>query len=238
VNVPPDQLYPVDLGDSDELRVGQMAIAIGNPFGFEQTMTTGIVSALGRSVRQDSGFSLPQLIQTDAAINPGNSGGPLLDSRGRVIGVTTLIYSRSGSNSGVGFAVPVNTVRRVVPSLIEDGSYADPWVGIQGLSIDPLIAEQLSLTVDRGALVQGVVPGGPADLAGLRATDPGFSVDDPDPAKLGDLIVAIDGDPVRGMDDLILYLAGTRVGQQVELTVFRDGVEQVVTLTLQERPAE
>ena len=238
VDVPADQLQPVVLGDSDKLRVGQMAIAIGNPFGFEQTMTTGIVSALGRSVRQDSGFSLPQLIQTDAAINPGNSGGPLLDSRGRVIGVTTLIYSQSGSSSGVGFAVPVNTVRRVVPALIETGSYADPWVGIQGLSIDPLVAEKLNLPVDWGVLVQGVVPGGPADLAGLRATDPDLSIDDPDPALLGDVIVAIDGEPVRGMDDLILYLADKRVGQQVELTVYRDGVEQVVILTLQERPAE
>jgi 2-alkenal reductase len=238
VDVPADWLQPVVLGDSDKLRVGQMAIAIGNPFGFEQTMTTGIVSALGRSVRQESGFSLPQLIQTDAAINPGNSGGPLLDSRGRVIGVTTLIYSRSGSNSGVGFAVPVNTVRRVVPSLIKGGSYADPWVGIQGLSIDPLVAEQLSLPVDRGALVQRVVPGGPADLAGLQATDPDLSIDDVDPAKLGDVIVAIDGEPVRGMDDLILYLSDKRVGQKVKLTVVRDGAEQVVTLTLQERPAE
>jgi S1-C subfamily serine protease len=129
-------------------------------------------------------------------------------------------------------------VRRVVPALIEDGSYADPWVGIQGLSIDPLVAEQLSLPVDRGALVQGVVPGGPADLAGLRATDPDLSIDDPDPTKLGDVIVAIDGKPVRGMDDLILYLTDKRVGQRVELTIYRDGVEQVVTLTLQERPAE
>ena len=238
VDVPADRLRPVVLGDSDALRVGQMAIAIGNPFGFEQTMTTGIVSALGRSVRQESGFSLPQLIQTDAAINPGNSGGPLLDSRGQVIGVTTLIYSRSGSSAGVGFAVPVNTVRRVVPSLIEEGSYADPWIGIQGLSVDPLIAEQLELPVERGALVQGVVPGGPADAAGLRATDPDLSIDDFDPSMLGDVIVAIDGEPVRGMDDLILYLTGTRVGQQVELTVFRDGVEQLVALTLQERPAE
>ena len=238
VDVPAEQLKPVVLGDSDALRVGQMAVAIGNPFGFEQTMTTGIVSALGRSLRQESGFSLPQLIQTDAAINPGNSGGPLLDSRGRVIGVTTLIYSQSGSSSGVGFAVPVNTVRRVVPALIEGGSYADPWVGIQGLSIDPLIAERLGLPVDRGALVQGVVPGGPADRAGLRATDPDLSVDDVDPAKLGDVIVAIDGEAVRSMDDLILYLTRTRVGQQVQLTVYRDGSEQVVTLTLEERPAE
>lgn len=134
--------------------------------------------------------------------------------------------------------MPVNTVRRVVPALIEGGSYADPWVGIQGLSIDPLVAEQLNLPVDRGALVQGVVPGGPADLAGLRATDPDLSIDDPDPAKLGDVIVAIDGEPVRGMDDLILYLTDKRVGQKVELTVFRDGAEQVVNLTLLERPVD
>jgi S1-C subfamily serine protease len=155
-----------------------------------------------------------------------------------VIGVTTLIYSRSGSSAGVGFAVPVNTVRRVVPSLIEGGTYADPWIGIQGLSIDPLIAKQLGLPVERGALVQRVVPGGPADIAGLRATDPDLSIDDLDPSMLGDVIVAIDGEPIRGMDDLIIYLTGTRVGQQVELTVFRDGIEQRLDLTLQERPAE
>jgi S1-C subfamily serine protease len=171
VDVSPELLKPVALGDSDALRVGQRAVAIGNPFGFELTMTTGIVSALGRVVQQESGFSLPQLIQTDAAINPGNSGGPLLDSQGLVIGVTTLIFSQSGSNSGVGFAVPVNTVKRVVPSLIATGRYADPWLGITGTSVTPLLAEALDLPVEQGVLVQAVVEDGPADKAGLRQAD-------------------------------------------------------------------
>ena len=171
VDVPASDLQPVELGDSDTLRVGQRAIAVGNPFGFEQTMTTGIVSALGRVIRQESGFSLPQLIQTDAAINPGNSGGPLLDSQGQVIGVNTLIFSESGSNSGVGFAVPVNAVKRVVPSLIAIGRYADPWLGIQGGSLTPLIAEALDLPVDRGVLIQVVIPDGPAESAGLQESN-------------------------------------------------------------------
>ncbi len=122
-------------------------------------MTTGIISALGRVVRQDSGFSLPRLIQTDAAINPGSSGGPLLDSRSQVIGVNTLIFSSSGSNAGIGFAVPVNTVKRVVPMLIADGRYADPWLGITGLSVTPMVAEVLELTVDRGVMLRDIVSG-------------------------------------------------------------------------------
>ena len=237
VDVPSDRLHPVELGDSDALRVGQRAVAIGNPFGFEQTMTTGIVSALGRVIRQDSGFSLPQLIQTDAAINPGNSGGPLLDSSGKVIGVTTLIFSRSGSNSGVGFAVPVNTVKRVVPSLIADGRYADPWLGIRGLTITPLIAEELDLPVEKGILVQLVVEDGPADKAGLRGSDRQVEFEGGLLGTGGDVIVAIDGVVVEAMDDLIVYLADTMVGQTVTLTVWRDGKERKVEVTLEERPA-
>ncbi len=237
VDVPSDRLHPVELGDSDALRVGQRAVAIGNPFGFEQTMTTGIVSALGRVIRQDSGFSLPQLIQTDAAINPGNSGGPLLDSSGKVIGVTTLIFSRSGSNAGVGFAVPVNTVKRVVPSLIANGRYADPWLGIRGLTIIPLIAEELDLPVEKGILVQLVVEDGPADKAGLRGSDRQVEFEGGLLGTGGDVIVAIDGVVVEAMDDLIVYLADTMVGQTVTLTVWRDGEERKVEVTLEERPA-
>jgi S1-C subfamily serine protease len=185
-------------------------------------MTTGIVSGLGRVVRQESGFSLPQLIQTDAAINPGNSGGPLLDSHGRVIGVTTLIYSNSGTNAGVGFAVPVNAVKRVVPSLLATGRYADPWLGIQGGDAS-LASESLGSSVDRGVLVQTVVQGGPAAKAGLRS---------------GDVIVAIDDTAIQGMDDLIVYLAdNTSVGQKVSLTVLRGGAERTIEVTLRERPA-
>jgi len=237
VDVSSNLLRPVELGDSDALRVGQRAIAIGNPFGFEQTMTSGIVSALGRVVRQESGFSLPRLIQTDAAINPGNSGGPLLDSGGRVIGVNTLIFSRSGSNSGVGFAVPVNTVRRVVPSLIATGRYADPWLGITGMSVTPLLAEALDLPVEQGVLVQVVVDDGPADKAGLQDSDREVEFEGALLDTGGDIIVAIDDAAVQDMDDLIVYLADTTVGQTVTLTVLRDGAEQRVKVMLEERPA-
>jgi S1-C subfamily serine protease len=237
VNVPANRLHPVELGDSDALQVGQQAIAIGNPFGFEQTMTTGIVSGLGRVVRQESGFSLPQLIQTDAAINPGNSGGPLLDSHGRVIGVTTLIYSNSGTNAGVGFAVPVNTVRRVVPSLMTTGRYADPWLGIQGTSITSLLAEELGLAVEQGVLVQTVVQGGPAAKAGLQGGNRQVRIEGTFMATGGDIILAIDGVSVQDMDDLIVYLADTSVGQRVTLTVLRNGRQQRIEVRLGERPA-
>jgi S1-C subfamily serine protease len=237
VNVPAGDLHPVELGDSDALRVGQRAIAIGNPFGLEQTMTTGIVSALGRVVRQNSGFSLPQLIQTDAAINPGNSGGPLLDSHGQMIGVTTLIYSQSGANAGVGFAVPVNTVKRVAPVLIETGRYADPWLGVTGTSVTPLMAQALELPVERGVLVQAVAEGGPASKAGLRAGSRQAQYEGATLTTGGDIITAIDGVEVQDMDDVIVYLADTAVGQKVELTVLRDDAEQTVEITLEERPA-
>lgn len=225
VDLPEDQLKPIPVGNSAEIKVGQLAIALGNPFGFEQTLTTGVISALGRAVRQESGFSLPQLIQTDAAINPGNSGGPLLNSSGEIIGVTTLIFSRSGSNAGVGFAVPVNTVKRVVPSLIENGKFADPWLGIQGQSLTPLVAAELDLPVDYGVLVQGIVQGGPADKAGLKAGE--------------DIILSVDGSTLIGMDELIVYLSEeTVVGQSIELAVLRDGEESTLVVTLEERPAQ
>jgi S1-C subfamily serine protease len=236
VDVAAELLRPVELGDSAALRVGQRAIAVGNPFGFEQTMTTGIISALGRVVRQDSGFSLPQLIQTDAAINPGNSGGPLLNSQGQVIGVTTLIFSRSGSSAGVGFAVPVNTIKRVAPALIATGRYADPWLGISGLTITPAVAEELDLPVERGILLLNVVQRGPAGKAGLRAGDLEIEAGGATLAARGDIVLAIDGATVREMDDLIVYLAETRVGQRVALTVVRGGEERSVEVTLEERP--
>jgi 2-alkenal reductase len=237
VDVPADLLKVVRLGDSSTLRVGQRAIAVGNPFGFEQTMTTGIISALGRVVRQESGFSLPLLIQTDAAINPGNSGGPLLNSRGEVIGVNTFIFSNSGSSSGVGFAVPVNTVKRVVPSLIATGRYDDPWLGISGLSITPAVAGALALPVEQGILLQGVVPEGPADRAGLRGNDQQVEFEGALLPTGGDIVVAIDGLEVRDMDDLIIYLARTTVGQTVTLDIIRDGERQSLDLILGERPA-
>jgi 2-alkenal reductase len=237
VDVPAGLLRPVELADSSALRVGQRAIAVGNPFGLEQTMTTGIVSALGRVVRQENGYSLPSLIQTDAAINPGNSGGPLLDSQGRVIGVTTLIFSNSGSSAGVGFAVPVNAVKRVVPDLIAMGRYADPWLGISGMSITPALAEALELSVERGVLLRTVVKEGPAARAGLQGNQRQVDVEGTVFSTGGDIIIALDGASVRDMDDLIVLLSEARVGQTVALTIIRGGLEQRVDVLLEERPA-
>jgi S1-C subfamily serine protease len=238
VDVPAAMLHPVELGESDTLRVGQRAIAIGNPFGFERTVTTGIISAVGRVLRQSSGFSLPNLIQTDAAINPGNSGGPLLDSRGKVIGVNTIIFTNSGFSSGVGLAIPVNTVKRVVPELIETGRFAHPWLGISGYSINFELAEVLDLPVDRGVLVGEVIRDGPSAQAGLRGGQRQVLVEgfiEPIIAG-GDIITTINDTGVGSMDDLITYLESTMVGQEVELTILRDGDEQHLTVKLDERP--
>jgi S1-C subfamily serine protease len=238
VDVPAAMLHPVELGESDTLRVGQRAIAIGNPFGFERTVTTGIISAVGRVLRQSSGFSLSNLIQTDAAINPGNSGGPLLDSRGKVIGVNTIIFTSSGFSSGVGLAIPVNTVKRVVPELIETGHFAHPWLGIRGYSINFELAEVLDLPVDRGVLVGEVIRDGPSARAGLRGGQRQVLVEgfvEPIIAG-GDIITTINDTGVRSMDDLITYLESTMVGQEVELTILRDGDEQHLTVKLDERP--
>jgi S1-C subfamily serine protease len=238
VDVPATMLHPVELGDSDTLRVGQRAIAIGNPFGFERTVTTGIISAVGRVLRQMSGFSLPNLIQTDAAINPGNSGGPLLDSRGKVVGVNTIIFTRSGFSSGVGLAVPVNTVKRVVPELIENGHFAHPWLGIRGYSINSELAEVLDLPVDSGVLVAEVIINGPSTQAGLRGGKREVLVEGfVEPLSAGgDIIIAINDTEIRSMDDLITHLESTVVGQEVELTIIRDGDEKHLTVELDERP--
>ncbi len=237
VDMPDDLLTEVQLGDSSALRVGQRAIAVGSPFGFEQTMTTGIISALGRIVRQESSYPLLQLIQTDAAINPGSSGGPLLNAEGQVIGVNTLIFSSSGSSAGVGFAVPVNTVKRVVPSLIETGGYADPWLGIRGLSLNPMIAEALDLPVDQGVMLQRVAPEGPADQAGLRGNDRRVEFEGMRLPTGGDIVVAINGFETRDMDDLDIFLAEYAVGQTVTLDIFRGEEMLRVDVTLEERPA-
>jgi len=238
VDVPEPLLVPVELGDSDRLQVGEQAIAIGNPFGFERTMTVGVISSLGRVVPQESGFSIANLIQTDAAVNPGNSGGPLLDIQGRVIGVNSFIFSETGVSSGVGFAIPVNTLKRVVPALIAEGHYAHPWLGISGQDIDNLLAESLDLPVGQGVLVQNVFDDGPAAQAGLRGGSRSVEVEGSFRIVLvgGDIIVGIDDQPVGGMDDLITYLESREVGDEVTLTVVRDGVEQTLRVTLEERP--
>jgi len=235
-------IHPVELGDSDAVEIGQRAIALGNPFGLRGTLTTGIVSALGRSlplgrasIAIGARFSIPELIQTDAAINPGNSGGPLLDSQGRVIGVNTAydpeVY-------GVGFAVPVNTVQRVVPRLIQDGHYAYPWIGISGTDLLLEIVEEMNLPVQRGAIVQEVTPNSPADKAGLRGGNATVEKLGRELPIGGDVIIAIDDQKVEQFEDLLVYiLRYTEVGQRVRLTIIRDGHEQVITVKLGERPS-
>jgi S1-C subfamily serine protease len=246
VDLPADQLQPVQMGDSDLLRVGQLAIAIGNPFGLEGTMTVGIVSALGRSLPASDGltggpvYSIPNVIQTDAPINPGNSGGVLLNDEGEMIGVTTAIESPVRANAGIGFVIPSSIVDRVVPELIENGSYAHPYLGISGVSLFPDLATAMDLEKDqRGAMVVTVTPGGPAEKAGLFGSEHPVSIDGLDMQAGGDVITAIDGEIVEDMADLIAYLsANATVGQQVVLTVLRDGNLVEGTVTLEARPAE
>ena len=230
---------PADLGDSDALRVGQIAVAIGNPFGQEFTMTTGIISALGRTIRSGgSPFSIPEVIQSDVAINPGNSGGPLLDRHGEVIGVNTQIISRSGTSSGVGFSVPINTAKRVVPALIEEGRYEYSWLGISGSTLQADVAGLMDLARDTGgALVSQVTVDSPAGKAGLRGSDRTAVLDGVDYPVGGDVIVSINGSAVDDMDDLIAYLSGdTRPGDQVILEVIRDGERENLEVTLGARP--
>ncbi|RLC81807.1 MAG: hypothetical protein DRI61_03380 [Chloroflexi bacterium] len=234
----PQGVHPVDLGDSDQVKVGQRAIAIGNPFGLQGTMTVGIISGLGRVLRPGTTqFSIPEVIQTDAAINPGNSGGPLLDSQGRVIGINTAIKSPVRASAGVGFAVPINLVKKVVPSLIERGYYEYPWLGIRGMSVTRAIAEEFDLPVKRGALVIEVIRDSPADKAGLQGAKKEVKFRGEPLGIGGDIIIAIDGQEVRKFEDLLVYLVrNTTVGQEVTLTVIRDGEEKEIKVKLGKRP--
>lgn len=260
VDVPADKLVPVELGDSTNLQPGQKVIAIGNPYGLAGTMTTGIVSAVGRTLPETgsqsnddnsststSSFINPEIIQTDAAINPGNSGGPLLDSHGMVIGVNTAIRSASSSvtgqasNSGIGFAVPVNTVKRIIPQLIAEGEVSYPYLGItsrDGLKLST-IADKLGVNVTDGVLVFEVVANGPAAKAGLRGGDAQNTVDvQGAPVPLGgDIITAFNGQPVKDYTDLISKLTSlSKPGDTVTLTILRDGKQQDVKVTVGARP--
>jgi len=237
IDVPPEKLVPVELGDSSTLRVGQRAIAIGNPFGLDRTLTMGVISALGRPLKTESGRVIYNVIQTDAAINPGNSGGPLLDSQGRVIGVNTAIYSPSGGSVGVGFAIPVNTVKRVVPELIAHGRYPHPWLGILGYSVTPSLAQALKLPVNHGILIARVYRDSPAHQAGLRGGRRQIYVGNQRVIVGGDIITAIDGHELKDSEALTSYLEEeTKVGQQVELTVWRGDKQLQITVTLGELP--
>ncbi len=244
-DVAADMLVPVQMGSSSDLMVGDLAIAIGNPFGLEGTMTVGIVSALGRMVPLESGatqsgsYSIPDGIQTDAAINPGNSGGVLVNIDSQVIGVTQSIISPAGASAGIGFAVPGDIVKQVVPVLIETGSYQHPWLGISGLSLSPEIAQAAGLPAGmRGVLVGEVVPGSPADAAGVQGSSREAQVYGQNLSVGGDVIIAVNGQPVNNFEDLLAYLSrNTKVGDQIQLTVLRDGKEMNLTVTLAARPS-
>jgi S1-C subfamily serine protease len=242
IDVSPDQLQPVSLGDSDTLRVGRFVVAIGNPFGLERTLTVGVVSALGRVIQSPDNSFIGEIIQTDAAINPGNSGGPLLDLSGRVVGVNTSIISPSDASAGIGFAVPVSTVRRVVPELIARGYFPHPWLGITWWSLssdlsDILRQAGMDVPVDKGLLIVETSPNGPADAAGLLGGQRQVRFGRYIVPVGGDIITAIDGEPVASDRDLNLYLdTQTDIGQVVQVTIIRDGQEMTVPVTLTERP--
>jgi len=244
VDVPADQLHPIPLGDSQNLRVGQFVVAIGNPFGLERTLTTGVVSALGRVIESPDARFIGEIIQTDAAINPGNSGGPLLDLSGRVIGVNTAIFSPSQASAGIGFAVPVSSVRRVVPELIARGYYAHPWLGVRLLDVTPewidvLRQAGLDVPVTEGVLLIEAVVGAPADQAGLRGGQRQVRIGNSMLPVGGDIIIALDGEPIASTRDLTLYLdTRTQIGQTIQVTFIRDGQESTLPATLTERPRE
>lgn len=240
IRVDPDSvpLQPMAFADSNDVFVGQQVMAIGSPFSQDFTLTTGIVSATDRQIRGEDRFSIPEVIQTDAAINPGNSGGPLLNLAGQVVGVNTAILSGSGSGSGVGFAVPSNTVRRIVPYLIRFGEYQHSYLGITGAALAPAQREAMNLPVDfGGVIVAGVVPEGPAARAGLEGTRETIDTPFGEAPVKGDIITAINGTPINQMNDLITYLeANTQPGDPVTITIWRDGEIMDVAATLQARP--
>lgn len=235
-------LTPVELGDSHQVKVGDLVIAIGNPYGLAGTMTQGIVSALSRSLTVDessmfsrTNYTIPDIIQTDAAINPGNSGGVLVNVNGEVIGVTAAIQSSTDSNAGIGFVIPSHIVERVIPILIEDGEYAHPSLGLSGTTLTYALAEEMGLDPEtKGILITTINPGGAADQAGLNGSYQQMAAPGRLSITYGDVIIAVDDQPVRSYEDLVSYIFNqTEVGQKIHLTVLRDGKETQVDVVLQ-----
>jgi len=237
LKIDPDEapdLVPLELGDSGEINVGDPVIAIGNPFGYSRTVTTGIVSALQRSITAPNNFQIDNVIQTDASINPGNSGGPLIDARGQVVGINSQIATGGANGSvGIGFAVPVNTAKQIIPQLKEDGKVERAYLGVTTLTVDSTLAEDLNLPVDQGALIQEVADGGPADEAGLRggrtAVADGIRVG-------GDLIVMVDGQDMERSADVADAILDNQPGDEVEIEYFRGDDRRTVTVELGKRP--
>ena len=247
-NISSDKLPPLPLANSSSLRIGESVVAIGNPFGLSGSMTQGIVSGLGRLLpsneNQDnfagpgSSFSIPNIIQTDAAINPGNSGGPLIDTQGRVVGINTAIFSNTGVYSGVGFAIPSNTISKVATSLIQNGSYHHPYIGIVGLSLTPDLSKQIGLNQTKGFLITGITKGSPADKSGLRAGSTTTTINGRDVEVGGDIILKIDNREVSKIDDILAYLESQKhVGDKVHFTILRDNEIKELDLILGDRPS-
>jgi serine protease Do len=251
--IPYDKLLPLPVGDSTSLRIGEQVVAIGNPFGLSGSMTEGIISGLGRMIPSErspddtmppeaqshSTYSIPDIIQTDAPINPGNSGGPLLNMKGEVIAINTAIFSTTGASAGIGFAIPSNTIKKVVPSLIATGAYQHPYIGIMGTDITPEIADVLGLEETRGFLVTKVAEGGPAQIGGLLGGE-GILLTASGEREIkveGDVIVKVDDKTVRKIDDILTYLEREKnVGDTVQFTVLRNGGTENINLTLGPRP--
>jgi S1-C subfamily serine protease len=228
------KITPLPLGDSRNLLVGQRVLAIGNPFGFQSTLTTGIVSSLGRTVQTGDTTFIDDAIQTDAAINRGNSGGPLMNSHGEVIGINSAIVSPSGTNAGIGFAIPINTAKRVAAELITQGHVSRAVLGIEGRAIWPDLAEALNLPVQQGLLVERVVTGGPAAKAGIRGGNRSVLAGLQELRIGGDVLIAINGKTVTNQNDLNLMLNRSQPGDMVTLTILRDGKKMNVPVTLEE----
>jgi serine protease Do len=247
-NIPSDKLTPLPLANSSSLRIGETVVAIGNPFGLSGSMTVGIVSGLGRLLPSNgneqnpgigSSFSIPNIIQTDAAINPGNSGGPLINTQGKVIGVNTAIFSNTGVYAGVGFAIPSNSISKVVTSLIQTGSYHHPHIGIIGLSLSPELSKQIGLNQTKGFLITSITKGSPAQKYGLKAGSITTTYNGRDVNEGGDIILKIDNREVTKIDDILAYLESQKqVGDKVHLTILRDNSIKELDLILGERPSE
>jgi len=236
IDAPREKLKVIPMGDSKNLKIGQKVLAIGNPFGLERTLTTGIISSLGRTIRSEAGTMMEDIIQTDAAINPGNSGGPLLNSEGEIIGINSAIISPSGGNVGIGFAIPVNTAKRIYPELIAKGYVTYPWIGATIQSLFPELAKYLKLKIERGAMIAEVVKGGPADKAGLKGGNQRVQVGNIVVIVGGDVVVKADQQDVKTNDELIRYIREKKAGSTILLRILRKGNFEEVKVTLGEKP--
>jgi putative serine protease PepD len=236
IEAPREKLKVIPMGDSKNLRIGQKVLAIGNPFGLQRTLTTGVISSLGRTIRSDAGTLIEDIIQTDAAINPGNSGGPLLNSEGEIIGINTAIISQSGGSVGIGFTIPVNTAKKLIPELIAKGYVTYPYIGATIQSLIPEVADYLKLKVQRGAMIAEVADGGPADKAGLKGGNRRVQVGNVIIIVGGDIVVKADQLDIKTNDELIRYIKEKKPGESINLKVFRKDKLEDVRVTLGERP--